>query len=161
MSLDPVSSARLQNVMPWLALQVSQMADILALDSPPIKLVVSAGLRTWSEQNALYAQGRTTPGKVVTNAQGGYSWHNFGVAVDCAPEVIAGAIDWNAAHPQWQRMEAVGVSLGLTSGANWVRLVDAPHFQYTGRFAEAVPDDEARQILANEGMEAFWMEVSP
>lgn len=43
---------------------------------------VISGNRTYAEQDRLYAQGRTRPGAVVTNARGGYSNHNFGVAVD-------------------------------------------------------------------------------
>lgn len=157
--MDAASEARLQNIMPQLADKIRQMAEILALDPAPIKLVVSAGLRTWAEQDALYAQGRTTLGKIVTNAPGGHSWHNFGCAADCEPEIKDGVIDWNASHPQWKRMETVGISLGLTSGATWTRLVDAPHFQLTGRFPEGAPDEEARQIYKNEGAQAFWQEV--
>lgn len=41
-----------------------------------------SGLRTYEEQNALYAQGRTAPGNKVTNAKGGFSNHNFGIAFD-------------------------------------------------------------------------------
>src|SRR5262249_39788251 len=108
----------------------------------------------------LYEQGRTTPGRIVTNAPGGHSWHNFGCAVDLYPFNPDGTIDWNSSHPQWKRMEEVGVSLGLTSGANWVRLVDAPHFQLTGRFPENAPDDEARMIYQDEGAQAFWNEVA-
>ena len=40
---------------------------------------VFMGLRTFAQQNALYAQGRITPGKIVTKAKGGQSWHNFGL----------------------------------------------------------------------------------
>lgn len=157
--MNSTSEARLQLVMPMLSDIIHQMAEILALDPEPIMLIVSAGVRTWAEQNALYAQGRTTPGKIVTNAQAGYSWHNFGCAVDCEPEIVDGEIDWNADHPQWKRMEVVGVSLGLISGADWIRLVDAPHFQLTGRFP-VTPNDEARQIFQNEGAAAFWQEVN-
>lgn len=39
-------------------------------------------IRTFAEQEALYAQGRTKPGKVVTNAKAGMSYHNYGLAVD-------------------------------------------------------------------------------
>ena len=39
-------------------------------------------LRSDEEQNALYALGRTKPGKIVTNVQGGGSYHNYGLAVD-------------------------------------------------------------------------------
>ena len=121
-------------------------------------IAVVQGLRTVQQQDALYAQGRTTPGKEVTNAPGGYSWHNMGLAVDCAPlEGIV--VDWDANHPAWKQMEESGVSLGLTSGANWVRLVDAPHFQITGRFPEGAPDDEVRAIFDAGGLQAVWDEV--
>ena len=154
--MNAASEAKLQNVMPYLADKVRRMAEILALDPTPIILVVTCGLRAWLEQDVLYNQGRTAPGHIVTNAKGGYSWHNFGCAVDCAPEIVPGTIDWDSSHPQWQRMETVGMSLGLTSGATWIRLVDAPHFQYTGQYAVGAPDDECRQIYLNEGAEAFW-----
>lgn len=39
-------------------------------------------LRTFAEQDALYAQGRTKPGSIVTYARGGQSYHNFGIAID-------------------------------------------------------------------------------
>ena len=44
-----------------------------------IRVVLTWGHRSIAEQNRLYAIGRTTPGKKVTNARGGYSWHNFGL----------------------------------------------------------------------------------
>lgn len=43
---------------------------------------IISGTRTFDEQNKLYAQGRTSPGNVVTNARAGYSNHNFGIAWD-------------------------------------------------------------------------------
>jgi hypothetical protein len=45
---------------------------------------ISQGLRTFAQQNALYAKGRTAPGNIVTYVQGGYSKHNWGVAADIA-----------------------------------------------------------------------------
>ena len=50
-----------------------------------IDLLVTSTYRDHESQNALYAQGRTTPGKKVTNAKGGQSWHNWRVAVDIVP----------------------------------------------------------------------------
>ena len=155
--MDPASEARLQNVMPTLADKINTMAEMLAQEGITIRVV--QGLRTWAEQDALYAQGRTVPGKIVTNAKGGQSWHNYGCAVDCAPMNPDGTVDWDASHPQWKRMEVVGVSLGLTSGANWVRLVDAPHFQLTGPFPVGAPDEEAMQVYKNEGAVAFWQQI--
>ena len=157
MNFDPASEARLQNVMPTLAAKIRTLGEMLSQEGITIRVV--QGLRTWAEQDALYAQGRTVPGKIVTNAKGGESWHCLGCAVDCAPMNLDGTVDWNAGHQQWKRMEEVGVSLGLVSGANWVRLVDAPHFQLTGAFPMGAPSEEAQQIYQNEGAEAFWQQV--
>lgn len=43
---------------------------------------VTSGFRSIEEQNKLYAQGRTTKGKIVTNAKGGESMHQYGIAFD-------------------------------------------------------------------------------
>lgn len=160
------SEALLLKVHPALAAKVRQMADILKGEGIPI--IVSAGLRTVEQQHNLWLIGRNEQGQVinkkdiVTKANGGQSWHNFGCAVDCDPDDPTKAgfqIDWNADHPQWKRMEEVGVSLGLTSGANWKRIVDAPHFQLTGRFPENAPNDEARELYRVGGLEAVWNEI--
>jgi len=125
-------------------------------------------MRTVDEQHALWLKGRHPDGTfidpvrhagVVTNADGGHSWHNFGLAVDCEPVEKDGSIDWNAAHPQWKLMEKTGVELGLTSGANWLRLKDAPHFQITGRFPVGAPDDEVRRLYLQGGLLAVWAAV--
>lgn len=151
--MNPVSVAKLQDVHPKLRDLITQLDERLQLES--IFLEVSEGLRSWARSDALYQQGRTTPGPIVTNAPAGHSWHNFGMAVDCMPELTEGTVDWNPSHPQWKRMEEVGVSLGLVSGANWIRIVDAPHFQLTGSFPVS-PDDEVRQLFTDGGIEAVW-----
>jgi peptidoglycan L-alanyl-D-glutamate endopeptidase CwlK len=159
--MDAVSEARLQNVMPMLADKIRQMATMLEQEGITIRVV--QGLRTVAEQDALYAQGRTTPGKIVTNCKGGFSYHNYGLAVDVVPSQFAPDQpynpDWNSAHPAWKRMEAVGQSLGLDSGATWRSFPDAPHFQISGKFPEGAPNDKARE-LAESGLPAVWEAVS-
>ena len=59
-----------------------------------ITLRITMGYRTIKEQNDLYAQGRTKPGNKVTNAKGGQSFHNFGLAVDLV-ELVNGQPNWN------------------------------------------------------------------
>src|SRR5438105_4239472 len=103
--MDNASEARLGEVMPPLAAKVRQLASLLANEGIVVR--VTQGLRSWPQQDALYAQGRTTPGHVVTNAPGGTSWHNFGCAVDLVPDAALDASsnfipDWNASHPCWQ-----------------------------------------------------------
>jgi D-alanyl-D-alanine carboxypeptidase len=92
-------------------------------------------------------------GRVLAKAAGGHSWHNVGLAVDCAPETIAGSIDWNPQHPQWKRMEAAGAALGFVSGANWMRIKDAPLL--TGRLPVS-PDEKVPEVFQRGGIAAVW-----
>ena len=163
MSLDTVSQLRLAEVWPVLAARITQLAATLEAQGIDIRVV--QGLRTVAQQDALYAQGRTTPGKVVTNCRGGYSWHNYGMAVDCVPgqdipNAPAYIPDWNPEHPSWLAMEAAARSLGLTCGADWRTFVDYPHFQLTGQYPDGAPDDEVRQIAKNQGLKALWSTVN-
>ncbi|HVI07001.1 MAG TPA: M15 family metallopeptidase [Candidatus Binatia bacterium] len=123
---------------------------------PEANLQVAQALRTWSEQDALYAEGRTEPGKEVTKARGGWSAHNFGYAVDLVPEEIEpGQADWNLKHPVWQKMLQVAPTVGLAEGAQWRSFPDNPHF-YLSEFP-ADPTDEMRAALANgSGMNQVW-----
>ena len=155
MPFGATSNARLAEVHPLLALKVRQLEQLLNAEGIDISVV--QGMRTWAEQDALYAQGRTTPGPIVTNARGGESAHNFGYAADCAPMTKdLKAVDWDASHPSWKRMEELAGKVGLSSGANWVRFVDAPHLYLAN--LPATPTAEMRQVLLNEGLKAFWDE---
>ena len=163
--MNQASEDRLNAVHPQLASRVRQLATMLAAED--IFIAVAQGLRTIAEQDALFAKGRdasgeiVNKGQIVTNARGGQSWHNFGLAVDCYPlEVNAVGIDWNPQHPAWKQMEQLGVSLGMTSGANWIRLVDAPHFQLTGRFPEGAPTEEVNELYKSGGLQAVWDAVT-
>lgn len=156
--LDQISQTRLADLHPALAAKIRQMSEMLELDNPPITFRVTQGLRSWSEQLALYSQGRTTAGKIVTDAKPGYSWHQFGLAADIVPFAIDGSIDWNTEHPTWKRLIQVGESLGLTAGATFRTFPDEPHFQLTGRFPET-PDDEVRQLFTDGGVSAVWEEA--
>lgn len=89
-------------------------------------LIVTCTLRTFAEQDELYAQGRTKPGKRVTNARGGQSWHNYGLAVDVA-FLRGGKVDWNG---PWEEIGRIGERLGMTWGGRWQRLPDRPHFEW-------------------------------
>ncbi len=88
-------------------------------------VIITCGYRSASEQDALYAQGRTTPGKRVTNARGGQSWHNYGLAIDVV-FVKDGKAWWNG---PWNALGAIGEGLGLTWGGRF-KLVDRPHFEW-------------------------------
>jgi peptidoglycan L-alanyl-D-glutamate endopeptidase CwlK len=95
-----------------------------------IKLRVTSTLRTYAEQDKLYAQGRTTKGGIVTNAKGGQSNHNFGTALDVVP-IVNGQADWKTTADTWNKIGTVGKSLGFEWGGDWKSFVDKPHFEMT------------------------------
>lgn len=147
---------RLSSVCPLLADKIRQLIQLLAGENIQIRVV--QGLRPWEVQESLYEQGRTKPGKIVTNAPPGHSWHNFGLAVDVAPFDLEGQPDWNLHHPVWSHIVSVGDTLGLVAGAEWRTFPDWPHFEMTGRFPVS-PNDEVRSILATQGLAGVWKEA--
>ena len=91
-----------------------------------IKLRVVSALRTWAEQNRLYAEGRTSAGKIVTNAKAGQSLHNYGLAIDVV-EIKNGKALWN--NSNWNKIATLGKSLGFSWGGDWKTFKDKPHFE--------------------------------
>jgi peptidoglycan LD-endopeptidase CwlK len=87
---------------------------------------ITSGLRTFAEQEALYAQGRTAPGPRVTNARAGSSWHNFGLAYDLTL-FVGKTPKWDG--PEYDRAGKIGQELGLEWGGAWKSFKDRPHFQ--------------------------------
>ncbi|MGB0134825.1 M15 family metallopeptidase [Dokdonella sp.] len=103
---------------------------------------IIGGQRSYEEQDLLYAQGRTRPGNVVTNARGGYSNHNFGIAFD------VGLFERNAylgESPMYKAVGTLGEELGLEWGGSWRTIVDQPHFQLRPEWAISLTE---RQMLA-------------
>lgn len=102
-----------------------------------IAINIISGTRTHAEQDALYAQGRTTGGEIVTNARGGYSNHNFGIAFDIG--VFSGN-RYLPESPLYKAVGALGMELGLEWGGNWTSIVDQPHFQLRPAWASGMRD---------------------
>jgi len=105
-------------------------AFVEAAKAKGIDLLVTSTYRDHESQTALYNQGRTTPGKVVTNAKAGQSWHNHRCALDVVPLVNGKAI-WND-NVVWMQIGEIGVACGLEWAGNWKTFKEFPHFQYTG-----------------------------
>ena len=92
-----------------------------------IWLTVTQGYRNNQTQDELYAQGRTTPGKIVTWAKAGESDHNRRMAFDVAVLDKSGTPTWPDDEVLWGRIGAVGKALGLSWGGAWGKR-DLPHF---------------------------------
>lgn len=94
-------------------------------------------LRTFAEQDALYAQGRTKPGKIVTKAKGGLSYHNYGLALDIVLIIDGKEASWDEKSDfdgdrisDWQEVVTIFKQHGWEWGGDWT-FRDAPHFQKT------------------------------
>ncbi|GKT07000.1 M15 family metallopeptidase [Desulforhabdus sp. TSK] len=109
-----------------------------------IGIKIISGLRTYEEQDALYAQGRSAPGKTVTNAKGGYSNHNFGIAFDIG--VFEGN-KYMEESPKYKAVGVLGMDLGLEWGGNWKTIVDEPHFQLRPAWAGGLKEKEMLALL--------------
>ena len=107
-----------------------------------ITINIISGTRTYAEQDALYAQGRTTAGAIVTNARGGYSNHNFGIAFDIG---VFNGNRYMPESPVYKAVGALGMELGLDWGGNWKSIVDQPHFELRPAWAAGM---SGRSMLA-------------
>jgi len=120
-----------------------------------IGIKIISGTRTYEEQNALYEQGRTKAGRVVTNARGGYSNHNFGIAFDIGVFEGGRYLDES---PAYKAVGAIGMKLGLEWGGNWKTIQDEPHFQLRPAWARDLSErDMLAQLRARRerGQSAF------
>ncbi|MEY2521253.1 MAG: peptidoglycan LD-endopeptidase CwlK [Verrucomicrobiota bacterium] len=103
-----------------------------------ITIKVISAMRTYAEQDELFAQGRTKPGKIVTKAKGGFSNHNFGIAFDIG--VFEGT--YIPESPKYKVAGALGADLGLEWGGNWKTIEDQPHFQLRPDWAADISEPE-------------------
>lgn len=99
-----------------------------------VQLVIVQDYRTYAQQDALYAKGRSAGGRVVTNAKGGQSNHNFALAVDVFPVWEDGLLHMDGKSDKknieiLKKVAPIGKEIGLEWGGDWKSIVDNPHFQ--------------------------------
>jgi peptidoglycan L-alanyl-D-glutamate endopeptidase CwlK len=151
--MNTASENRLKKVHPELAGRVRTLIEHLAANGMQVEVV--QGLRTFAEQDALFAQGRTKPGQVVTRAKGGQSNHNYGLAVDLCPFTPDGKPNWNAPNTMWMAIGAEAEKLGLEWGGSWKKFIDKPHVQLPGLTIK-----QCSALHSKGGLQAVWAEAS-
>ncbi len=103
------------------------------LDKYGVTLEVLSGTRSYAQQAALYAQGRTRPGKILTKAPPGSSWHNYGLAVDLGLFKAGKYLDRTSpklADKIYVELGALAKSMGIEWAGYWTSFTETPHFQY-------------------------------
>lgn len=123
-----MASRSLKDLTPQCQLKAEQFLN--SCDKAGIDVLIYCTLRSKEEQDQLYAIGRTLPGKIVTNARAGYSWHNFGCAFDFVP-LIAGKPQWDNSA-LYSRCGIIAEEIGLEWAGRWTgKLRETAHCQYT------------------------------
>jgi peptidoglycan LD-endopeptidase CwlK len=117
---------------------VNEKKDILVKKAGDIgiRVVITEDFRSVEEQDRLYEQGRTSEGSIVTNAKGGQSYHNYGLAIDFALMDINGVVIWDMKYDgngngksDWSEVVEIAKSLGFQWGGDWANFKDYPHLQ--------------------------------
>lgn len=104
-----------------------------------VTVLLTCTYRSNEEQDRLYAQGRTLPGRIVTNAKAGQSKHNVTTAsgapaaeaFDFVP-LRSGKPIWGTEGEDgkiWERCGAHGEAVGLKWAGRWTRMREFPHME--------------------------------
>jgi len=138
--MDNITKTRIEQLHPSVITEVMKIInECNASLTGRAKIRITQGLRTFAEQDALYAQGRTTPGKIVTNAKGGQSIHNYGFAVDICLIIDGKTASWDTVKDwdndqisDWQECVDIFKKHGWNWGGDWKTFKDLPHFEKKG-----------------------------
>lgn len=123
-----INSRNIDELLPPVAARCRQFVRRCA--DAGIDVLITSTYRDHESQQAIYARGRTAPGRKITNARPGYSYHNWRVAFDFAP-IVDGKIDWSDLET-FKKCGEIGESCGLEWAGRWKRFREYAHLQYTG-----------------------------
>lgn len=124
-----INSRDIKDLLPVVAAKAS--AFLAACNAAGIDVLITSTLRDSEAQASLYAQGRTKPGKIVTNAKAGQSWHNHACALDFVP-IVHGKAMWDDART-FERCGVIAESVGMEWAGRWTgKMREMAHCQYTG-----------------------------
>lgn len=135
--MDKITQQRIQKLHPLVREEVDRIIQECdkALTGTA-KIRITQGLRTFEEQDQLYATGRTKSGKKVTNAKGGQSIHNYGLAVDICLMIDGKTASWDTVKDwdndqiaDWYECVKIFAKYGWDWGGNWKTFKDLPHFE--------------------------------
>lgn len=141
MTFDDRTEKNIATLLPPVQEKARQFMElaIAAMEKHGVTVKIISGTRTYAEQDELYSHGRTKPGPKVTNARGGYSWHNHACAFDIG---LFEGKKYLEDSPHYATLGPIGEQVGLEWGGRW-KFVDLPHYQYN---PNGVTLAEAREL---------------
>jgi peptidoglycan L-alanyl-D-glutamate endopeptidase CwlK len=122
-----INSRKLEDLHPKVKLLCERFVASCAKQN--IDVLITSTYRDGESQNALYAQGRTAPGKIVTKAKAGQSFHNWKCAFDFVP-IVNGKAQWNDTA-LFTKCGEIAEAVGLEWAGRWKTFKELAHCQYT------------------------------
>lgn len=127
---DVTSEKYIKTLLPKAQEMCRKMMLMIKTRMPKVSVKILSGLRTYSEQHGLYAIGRTLPGDIVTKADSGRSYHNFGIAWDVGIFNGGSYVRTNEPYDELGRFVKLHL-LNVTWGGDFESFKDRPHYQIT------------------------------
>jgi len=124
-----INSRDLGELLP--VVQQKAQAFLDAAQAQHIGIIITSTYRDREAQAALYAEGRSAPGKIRTNAKPGESFHNWKCAFDFVG-MRNGKCVWEDDDPLWTHLGELGESVGLEWAGRWKLFIEKAHLQYSG-----------------------------
>lgn len=141
-----------------------------------VRVRLTSTYRTFKEQDAMFAQGRTKPGKIITKARAGFSFHNYGLAFDICllldknGDSIFEEASWDTLKDfdhdgtvDWAEVVAHLKSIGWKWGGDFKSFPDCPHFEKTFGYSETDllnkhnKDDDFTEVI--DGKTYNWVNL--
>lgn len=122
-----INSRKLEDLHPKVKVLCERFISSCAKQN--IDVLITSTYRDGESQNALYAQGRTAPGKIVTKAKAGQSFHNWKCAFDFVP-IVNGKAQWNDTA-LFTKCGEIAEAVGLEWAGRWKTFKELAHCQYT------------------------------
>lgn len=142
---DSISEQRVSYLHPKIREEVKSVIEKAEAKLGPYAAIrVVQGGRSFAEQDALYAQGRTKPGNIVTNSRAGQSYHCYWLAIDVAilydkdHNGTFEKLSWDTladmdkdGEADWMEIVDCFEAAGYTWGGRFHSIKDQPHFEKT------------------------------
>jgi peptidoglycan LD-endopeptidase CwlK len=123
-----INSRKLEDLHPVVKKMAEKFIEECA--KAGVDVLIYSTYRDAASQDALFAQGRTKPGKIVTNARAGQSFHNWRCAFDFVP-IVAGKARWDDKEA-YAKCGNIAESIGLQWAGRWTgKLRETAHCQFT------------------------------
>jgi peptidoglycan L-alanyl-D-glutamate endopeptidase CwlK len=126
-TFDAASESNVITLLPQAQIEARKFLKIAKDNNQDIRVL--SGTRTYDEQNSLYQHGRNgDPRPIITNARGGQSNHNFGIAWDIGVFANGNYVDSDSPYKSFAVI-VLPLMNTIEWGGNWISFKDYPHYQ--------------------------------